>query len=82
MTQERITPNYEVLPEFYQHLQIHPLYIDLTPSLESASPPRSKLKAPNLFPRNHRWKTECRRGFEIALKRLSEKDLTGKGNQP
>ena len=78
MTQERIAPNYEVLPSFYQQLQTHPLYIDLTPSLESASPPSSKLKAQNLFPRNHRWHTECRRGLDLALERLSGKELAGK----
>ena len=78
MTQERMIPNHEVLPTFYQQLQTHPLYIDLTPVLESASPTGSELKPQNLFPRNHRWHTECRRGLERALKRLSEKDPAGK----
>jgi len=78
MTQERITLNYEVLPAFYRELQTHPLYIDLTPSLESASPPRSNLKPQNLFPRNYRWHKECRRGLDLSLKKLSEKELMGK----
>ncbi|MBW1913252.1 MAG: tyrosine-type recombinase/integrase [Deltaproteobacteria bacterium] len=78
MTQERITPNYEVLPAFYHQLQTHPLYIDLTPSLESASPPRETLEPQNLFPRNYRWHRECRRGLDLALKKLSENELAGK----
>jgi integrase/recombinase XerD len=78
MTQERITPSHEVLPAFYHHLQIHPLYLDLTPDLESASPPPSKVKPQNLFSRHHRWRRECRRGLELAVKRLLEKDLAGK----
>jgi hypothetical protein len=31
MTQERVTLHHEVLPAFYEQLQTHPLYIDLTP---------------------------------------------------
>jgi len=77
MTLERITPNYEVLPAFYNELQAHPLYIDLTPSVESASPPRSKLKPKSLSPRNYRWHTECRHGLDLSLKKLSEKKLMG-----
>jgi len=78
MTQERIPPNHEVLPGFYHRLQTHPLYIDLRTSFESGSPPRSNLKPENLFPRNHRWHRQCRRGLDLALKRLSEKELAGK----
>jgi integrase/recombinase XerD len=78
MIQERITPNYEVLPAFYHQLQTHPLYIDLTPSLESASPPQETLKPQNLFPRNHRWHRECRRGLDLTLKKLSEREMAGK----
>ena len=78
MTQERIPPNHEILPGFYQQLQTHPLYVDLRPILESASPPGSNLKPQNLFPRNHRWHRQCRRGLELAIKRLSAKELGGK----
>jgi integrase/recombinase XerD len=78
MTQERIPPNHELLPAFYPQLQTHPPYIDLTPGPESGSPPRSNLKPQNLSPRNYRWHRECRRGLELALKRLSEKELAGK----
>ena len=31
MTPERVTLHHEALPVFYQQLQTHPLYIDLTP---------------------------------------------------
>jgi integrase/recombinase XerD len=78
MTQERITLEHETLPAFYQQLRTHPLYRDLRAILESASPPPSNLKPPNLFPRHHRWQTECRRGFDLALKRLSEKEMVGR----
>jgi integrase/recombinase XerD len=78
MTQERISPTYEVLPAFYQQLQTHPLYIDLKASLASISPSRLPTKSQNLFPRNHRWHTECRRGLDLALRRLSRKQLAGK----
>jgi integrase/recombinase XerD len=78
MTQERITQNHEVLPTFYQQLQTHPLYIDLTPNFESGSSPPSKPKPQNLFPRNHRWQIECRRGLDMALKKLGGIDVLGK----
>jgi len=78
MTQETTTQNYEVLSPFYREFQTHPLYIDLTPSVESAPPPRSNLKPQSLSPRNYRWHEECRRGLDLTLKRLSEKELMGK----
>jgi integrase/recombinase XerD len=78
MTQETETQNYEVLSPFYGELQTHPLYIDLTPSVESAPPPRSNLKPQDPSPRNYRWHKECRRGLDLSLKRLSEKELMGK----
>jgi len=78
MTQERVTLDYEVLPAFYQQLQTHPLYIDLRPGFASAPPPHSRPKAHHLFPRNHRWQTECRRGFDLALQRLRGKEVAGK----
>ncbi len=78
MTQERITSNYEVLPAFYHQLQTHPLYIDLAPGLEWPVQPRSNLKSENLSPRNHSWQRECRRGLDLALKRLSEEELAGR----
>jgi len=78
MTQERIPLKHEHLPVFYQHLQTHPLYIALTPSLESASLPRSNFKPENLFPRNHRWQKECRRGLDTVLKKLEVMNVIGK----
>jgi len=78
MTQETGIQNYEVLWPFYDEFQTHPLYIDLTPSVESVPPPRSNLKPQNLSPRNYRWREECRRGLDLSLQRLSEKELMGK----
>lgn len=51
MTQREITPNDEILTAFYQQLQTHPLYINLMPILESASPPGSNVKPQKISPR-------------------------------
>jgi integrase/recombinase XerD len=80
MIQERIPPNYELLPAFCPQLQTHPPSIDLTPGPESAFPPRSDHNRQNLSARDYRWQRECRRGLDLALKRLSEKGLSGKGH--
>jgi len=78
MTQGRIPSNYEGFPAFYPQLQTHPPYVDLTPEIESASPPRSEHKPQHRSAREDRWQRECRRALEFALKRLSEKELAGK----
>ena len=78
MTQEQVTPNDEKFPSFSRQLQTHPLSIDVTPILESASPPRSNVKPQNLSPRRHRFEAERRRGLNRALKRLSENEPVGK----
>ena len=79
MTQERTTSNYEVLPALYSQINTNPFYVDLNPSVEIDFSPRSHLKPPQtLSPRSYRWHRECRRGLDLALKRLSEKELVGK----
>ena len=78
MTQERIPPNYQDLPGFYPQLQTHPPYVDLTPEIESALPPRSNHKPQHRSARDDRWQRESRRGLELALKRLLEKEPVGK----
>jgi integrase/recombinase XerD len=78
MTQERIPSNYEGFPAFYPQLPTHPLYVDLTPEIESAPPPRSEHKPQHRTARDDRFRRECRRALELALKRLSEKELAGK----
>ena len=78
MTQERIPSNVEGFPAFYPQLQTHPPYVDLTPEIESAPPPPSKQKPQHRSARDDRWQRECRRGLELALKRLSEKEPAGK----
>lgn len=78
MTQERIPSNYEGFPAFYPQLQTHPPYVDLTPEIDSTPPPSSEHKPQHRSARDDRWQRECRRGLELALKRLSEKELAGK----
>jgi integrase/recombinase XerD len=78
MTSRRISSNHEILPAFYQQLQTHPLYIDLMPILEAASPPRSNVKPQKFSPRKHRWEAERRRGLSLALEKLESEDIIGK----
>jgi integrase/recombinase XerD len=78
MTQERTAANQKHLSTFYPPLQSHTLSIDLTAEPKSASPPRSTLNPQNRSARDYRWQRECRRGLELALERLSEKDPVGK----
>ena len=80
MTQEIIPSNHAVLPVFYNQRQNHFPYTGRTLGFESPIPPGSNLKARHLSPRNYRWHMECRRGLDMALKRLSEKALIGKGH--
>ena len=78
MTQERITSKHEVLPAFYDQRQNHSPNIDLTLGFEPPILPGTYLKARHLFSRNYRWHMECRGGLDLALKRLSAKELIGK----
>ena len=78
MTQERIPLKHEHWPEFYHHLQTHPLFIDLTSDIGSDSAPQVKYKPQNLSPRSWRWQRECRRGLDMALKKLGGMDIIGK----
>jgi integrase/recombinase XerD len=78
MTQERITLSNEKVPSFYQQLQTHCLYFDLTPFIESDAPSRLKFKSQTLSPRSWRWHQEGRRGLDSALKELGKKDIPGK----
>jgi integrase/recombinase XerD len=80
MTQERITSNHEVLPAFYHHRQNYSPYVGRTVSFKSPTLPNSNLNAQHSSPRNYLWHMACRRGLDIALKRLSEKGLCGKGD--
>ena len=78
MTQERITSKHEVLPAFYDQRQNHSPNIDLTLGFEPPILPGTYLKGRHLFSRNYRWHMECRGGLDLALKRLSAKELIGK----
>ena len=80
MTQEIIPSNHTVFPAFYNKRQNRSPYTDMTSGFESPIPPGLKLQARQLSPRNYRWHMECRRGLDMALKRLSEKALIGKGH--
>jgi hypothetical protein len=69
MTQKSIPLKHEHLPAFYQHLQTHPLYIDLTPEIGTDSGSRIKCKPQSLSPRSWRWQRECRRGLDTSFQR-------------
>ena len=78
MTHREVTPNDAILPSFYEWIQTHPLYLDLTPVPDPASPGRSNVKPQKLSPRRHRFEAERRRGLNLALKRLEGEDSIGK----
>ena len=78
MTQEIIPSNHEVLPAFYNHRQNNSTYTGMTSGFESPFLPSSNLKARHLSFRSYHWHMECRRGLDMALKMLSEREMLGK----
>jgi integrase/recombinase XerD len=81
MTQEISTSIHESLPTSHPQINTNPFYVDLNPSVEINYNPQSHIKPPQtLSSRNYHWHMECRRSLDIALKRISEKGLLGKGH--
>src|SRR4030043_530845 len=81
MTQEISTSIHEILPTSHPQINTKPFYVDLNSSIEVDSSPQSHIKPPQtLSTRSYRWHMECRRSLDVALKRLSEKGLLGKGH--
>jgi integrase/recombinase XerD len=79
MTQEICTSNHEYLPALQPQINASPFYADLIPTVEIDPSPSSHIKSPQaLSLRSHHWHMECRRGLDLALKKLSEKALIGK----
>ena len=78
MTQESITQTYDYLPAYYDQLHPHGQYFDLMYSPEPVSAFRSNFNPKHLYPREYQWRRECRLGLDVALNKLSEKDLIGK----
>jgi integrase/recombinase XerD len=81
MTQEISTSIHESLPTSHPQINTNPFYVDLNPSVEINYNPQSHIKPPQtLSSRSYHWHMECRRSLDIALKRISEKGLLGKGH--
>jgi integrase/recombinase XerD len=81
MTQEISTSIHEILPTSHPQINTNPFYVDLNPSVEINYNPQSHIKPPQtLSSRSYHWHMECRRSLDIALKRISEKGLLGKGH--
>ena len=79
MTHETLTRKNHIQQDLYQHLETHPLYINLEPSLQSIPSPQSKKMSENNETFLRWFGTESRRqGLDNTLRTLSEKDIPGK----
>jgi integrase/recombinase XerD len=74
MTQKRIALNNDILPVFFQEPADH----SLEPPFRPIFLHRANSKPKSLYERDYRRNEENRRAFELALKRVSQKDLIGK----
>ena len=81
MTHETLTRENHIQHDLYQHLETHPLYINLEPSLQSMPSPRSKKLSENNETSLRWFGTESRRqGLHNTLRTLSKKDIPGKAH--
>lgn len=81
MTHETLTRENHIQQELYQHLETHPLYSNLEPSLQSIPSPRSKKLSENNETSLRWFGTESRRqGLHNTLRKLSKKDIPGKAH--
>jgi len=79
MTHETLTRENHVQQDLYQHLETHPLYINLEPYIQSIPSLQSKKLSENDKTTLRCFGTESRRqGLEAALTKLSEKEIPGK----
>ena len=79
MTHETLTRENHIQQDLYQHLETHPLYINLEPYIQSIPSPRSKKLLENNETTLRWFRTESRsQGLEAALTKLSEKEIPGK----
>ena len=81
MTHETLTRENHIQQDLYQHLETHPLYINLEPYIQSIPSSRSKKLSENNETTLRWFRTESRsQGLEAALTKLSEKDIPGKAH--
>jgi len=81
MTHETLTRENHIQQDLYQHLETHPLYINLDPYIQSIPSSRSKKLSENDETTLRWFGTESRRqGLEAALTKLSEKEIPGKAH--
>lgn len=81
MTHETLTRENHIQQDLYQHLETHPLYINLEPYIQSIPSLRSKKLSENNETTLRWFRTESRsQGLEAALTKLSEKDIPGKAH--
>lgn len=81
MTHELIPLQDNRQREYAQHLQTHPLYINLEPYIQSIPSSRSKKLSENNETTLRWFGTESRsQGLEAALTKLSEKDIPDKAH--
>ncbi len=79
MTHETLSRENHIQQDFYQHLETHPLYINLEPYIQSIPSLRSKKLSENNETTLRWFRTESRRqGLDNTLSKLSEKDIPGK----
>ena len=81
MTHETLSRENHIQQDLYQHLETHPLYINLEPYIQSIPSSRSKKLSENNETTLRWFRTESRsQGLEAALTKLSEKDIPGKAH--
>jgi len=79
MTHETLSRENHIQQDLYQHLETHPLYINLEPYIQFIPSLRSKKLSENNETTLRRFGTESRRqGLDNTLSKLSEKDIPGK----
>ena len=80
MIQERISLSEPIRPGFYEHLESHPLYLDISPFLSPQANSHARCKSTNISLRDRRFHEARRRVLDAVLRKLSERDLPGKSH--
>jgi integrase/recombinase XerD len=81
MTHETLSRENHIRRDFYQHLESHPIYIDLEPYIQSIPSSRSKKLSENDETTLRWFGTESRRqGLDNTLSKLSKKDIPDKAH--
>lgn len=81
MTEQRLQSELKTIQSgFYYDLEKHPLYTSLMPIIQSWQESDSIRKYQDENPRDWLFQQKRTKGFEVALKRLAEKDIPGKSH--